>query len=103
MQRLLNRHIGFLSPLTHIMNLSLSTGIALMELKVARVTPIFKSGEVNVFTNYRPVSVLPLFSKILERLMYNRLLDFINRNKILYESQFGFRSNHSPNLALIVR
>ena len=95
-------YIGFLSPLTHIMNLSLSTGIVPMELKVARVTPIFKSGEVNVFTNYRPVSVLPLFSKILERLMYNRLLDFINRNKILYEYQFGFRSNHSPNLALIV-
>ena len=93
---------SFISPLTHIMNLSLSTGIVPLELKVARVIPIFKSGETNVFTNYRPVSVLPLFSKILERLMYVRLLDFINKNNILYKYQFGFRSNHSPNLALIV-
>ena len=93
---------SFILPLTHIMNLSLSTGIFPLELKVARVIPIFKSGETNVFTNYRPVSVLPLFSKVLERLMYTRLLDFINKNDILYKYQFGFRSNHSPNLALIV-
>ena len=95
-------HMSFILPLTHIMNLSLMTGIVPLELKVARVIPIFKSGETNVFTNYRPVSVLPLFSKILERLMYNRLLVFINKNNILYKYQFGFRSNHSPNLALIV-
>ena len=93
---------SFILPLTHVMNLSLSTGVVPIELKVARVIPIFKSGETNIFTNYRPVSVLPLFSKILERLMYTRLLDFINSNGILYDYQFGFRSNHSPNLALIV-
>ena len=95
-------YMSFIKPLTHVMNLSLMTGIVPLELKVARVIPIFKSGETNVFTNYRPVSVLPLFSKILERLMYNRLLTFINKNDILYKHQFGFRSNHSPNLALIM-
>ena len=53
------------------------------------------------FSNYRPVSVLPAFSKILERLMYTRMLSFINKHKLLYNYQFGFRNNHSPELALI--
>ena len=54
-----------------------------------------------MFSNYRPVSVLPVFSKLLERLMYNRLLSFINKYKLLYSYQFGFRAEHSPNLAMI--
>ena len=54
-----------------------------------------------LFSNYRPVSVLPLFSKILESLMYTRLLSFINKHNLLYKFQFGFRKGHSPNLALI--
>ena len=91
----------FLSPLTHIMNISLTSGVFPSEMKIARVIPIFKSGDQMHFTNYRPVSVLPLFSKILERLMYNRLLSFINTHNILYAFQFGFRTDHSPNLALI--
>ena len=64
--------------------------------------PLFKSGEHHRFSNYRPVSVLPLFSKILERLMYSRLLSFKNKHNILYAYQFGFRMHHSPNLALII-
>ena len=51
--------------------------------------------------NYRPISTLPIFSKILERLMYNRLLSYINKNNILYSHQFGFRTNHGTDLALI--
>ena len=90
-----------LTPLTHVMNLSITKGIFPNELKIARVIPIFKSGDVTCFSNYRPVSVLPLFSKILERIMYTRLLSFINTNKILYNYQFGFRKDHSPNLAMI--
>ena len=54
-----------------------------------------------LFSNFRPVSVLPLFSKILERLMYNRLLAFIEKHNLLYSYQFGFRVGHSPGLALI--
>ena len=65
-------------PLTHISNLSFQTGVFPAELKIANVVPIFKSGDETIFTNYRPVSVLPVFSKILERLMYNRLIEFIN-------------------------
>ena len=93
---------SFIKPLSHVMNLSLMTGVFPQELKVARVIPIFKSGESDLFSNYRPVSVLPIFSKILERLMYNRMLSFINKHDILYKMQFGFRSQHSPNLALII-
>ena len=88
---------SFIVPLTHIMHMSLVSGIFPTELKVARVIPIFKSGDASDFTNYRPVSVLPLFSKILERLMYTRLISFINKHKLLYKFQFGFRLEHSPN------
>ena len=95
-------HCSFIKPLTHIMNLSITTGVFPSELKIARVIPLFKSGESSIFSNYRPVSVLPLFSKILERLMYNRFLFFINEKGLLYKFQFGFRSLHSPNLALII-
>ena len=89
-------------PLLHIIRLSFSTGVFPMELKVARVIPLFKSGLSTLFSNYRPVSVLPALSKIFERLLYIRLLEFINDNNVLYRFQFGFREGHSPNLALIL-
>ena len=89
-------------PLLHVINLSFSTGIFPSELKVARVIPLFKSGLSTLFSNYRPVSVLPALSKIFERLLYIRLLKFINDNNVLYRFQFGFREGHSPNLALIL-
>ena len=78
------------TPLTHICNKSFSSGLFPSELKIANVVPIFKSGDEMVFSNYRPVSVLPVFSKLLERLMYNRLISFINENKLLYDYQFDF-------------
>ena len=89
-------------PLLHVINLSFSSGVFPSELKVARVIPLFKSGLSTLFSNYRPVSVLPAISKIFERLLYNRLLQFINDNNVLYKFQFGFRKAHSPNLALIL-
>ena len=92
---------SIVSPLTHVINLSLSSGVFPQELKIARIIPLFKSGDPMQLNNYRPVSVLPVFSKVFERIMYNRLLSFINKNKLLYNLQFGFRPGHSPNLALI--
>ena len=91
-----------ISPLAHICNLSFATGIFPDELKIANVVPIFKSGDEMVFANYRPVSVLPVFSKVIERLMYNRLLKYINENKLLYKYQFGFQKGKSTHMALIV-
>ena len=83
------------------MNLSITHGVVPGEMKLAKVKPLFKSSDPMVFTNYRPVSVLPVFSKILENLMYSRLLSFINKHNLLYSYQFGFRRGHSPDLALI--
>ena len=60
-------------PLVHIMNLSISSGIVPDQLKIARVLPLFKSGEARVFFNCRPISVLPIFSKVFEKVVYKRL------------------------------
>ena len=88
-------------PLMHICNLSFYTGIVPEQIKIARVVPIYKHGDPSQFNNYRPVSVLNVFSKVYERLFYNRLLKYLNKHKILYELQFGFREKHSTELALI--
>ena len=69
------------SPLMQIFNLSLSTGIFPDKLKIAKLSPIFKNGEKNLVTNYRPVSVLPCFSKILKHIMYDRLYSYLTENK----------------------
>jgi len=91
----------YIDPLVHIFNLSLENGFFPDELKVAKIIPLHKSGDTMNITNYHPVSVLPLFSKILERLMYSRLISFIQQHDTLYKFQFGFREKHSANLALI--
>ena len=85
----------------NIFNLSLNTGIFHDRMKVAKVTPIFKKGEKCSISNYRPISVLPCFSKILERIMNNRLYDYFTVNNILSNKQFGFRAGHSTEHALL--
>ena len=71
------------------------------KMKIAKVTPIFKSGKKELLTNYRPISVLSCFSKILERIMYNRVYNYLNDNNLLFHKQFGFRKGHSTDHALI--
>ena len=88
-------------PLLHIFNLSLQTGIFPDKLKIARVTPLFKGGENYELGNYRPISVLPCFSKILEKIMYNRLYKYLTDNSILYKKQFGFQEGHSTEHAIL--
>ena len=92
----------YIKPLTFIINNSMSEGIFPDEMKLAKVIPIFKSGDKTMISNYRPISVLPFFSKIFEKIMYNHLLDFINENGILYKFQFGFRQKYSTNHAIIL-
>ena len=87
------------SLLMHLINLSIRSGIVPDQLKIARVIPLYKTGERDIFTNYRPVSVLPAFSKFLERVIYNRLLKFLNKCDILSDSQYGFRKNNSTAYA----
>ena len=88
-------------PLSIIFNASLSSGIFPDELKVAKVVPIYKKDNPQEFGNYRPVSVLPCISKILERIVYNRSYEFLSKNHLLYKKQYGFRTDHSTYMAVI--
>ena len=88
-------------PLSHIFNLTFTTAKIPNDLKVALVTPVYKASEQNFFLNYRPISLLPCFSKILEKLMYKRLVAYRNKHDILTSCQYGFRSKHSTNHAII--
>ena len=90
-----------LAPLTHICNLSLANGLVPSKMKIASVTPIYKADAADEFSNYRPISLLPNFSKILEKVVFNRLTNFLSKNDILYEQQYGFRENYSTELALV--
>ena len=70
-------------------------------LKVGRITPVYKNkGSKQLFENHRPISILPIFGKIFEKLIYTRLYDFLTSNKLMYSKQFGFRKGHSCSHAL---
>ena len=77
----------------NIFSLSLKKGIFPEKMKIAKVSPIFKKGDKSILSNYRPISVLPCFSKILERIMFNRLYIYLAENNILFNKQFGFSSS----------
>ena len=87
-------------PVAHICNLSLSTGQFPDEMNIAKVVPLYKDKEVKDFNNYRPVSFLAQFAKVLEKLINNRITKFIQDNNLLTDVQYKFRSNHSTALAL---
>ena len=89
------------NPLTYIFNQSMTQCIFPNDWKVAKVTPIFKNGKRNLPGNYRPISVLPAISKIMERIMYTQLYNYLSENNLLSEHQFGFRKNHSTATALL--
>ena len=89
-------------PLTHMCNLSFKTGVFPQQMKIANVVPIYKSGDEDMFSYYRPVSVLLVFSKLIERLMYNRLIMFVTNDDLLYKYQFGFQRGKSTYMALIL-
>ena len=84
----------------HIFNLSLSTGLFSDKLKIAKVFTVFKNGERDLLTNYRLISVLPCFSKTLERICMTDF-SYLTENKMLFKKQFGFRSGDSIDHALL--
>ena len=90
-----------MKPLCHVLNLSLAQGTIPDAWKLARVSPIFKGGDQTDPQNYRPISVLSVLSKVLERLVFNQLYNYLKENNLLSDSQFGFRPNFSTCLALI--
>ena len=88
-------------PLLHIFNQSLQSRIFPDKLKIARVTPSFKKDSDSELGNYQPISVLPCFSRILEKIMYNRLYKNLKEKDILYKKQFGFQQKNSTKHALL--
>jgi len=86
---------------THLINLSISQGIFPDELKIAKVVPLYKSDDPSHFNNYRPISILSVFSKIYERVLHLKLSKFINANGFLHKYQFGFREKYNTSLALL--
>ena len=92
---------SIISPiLCTFFNSFMDSGIFPAILKVGNITPIFKKGDSQLFDNYRPVSTIPIFSKIFEKLIYNRLYSYLVSKNILYEKQFGFRKSHSTSHAV---
>ena len=87
--------------LSDIFNMSFSTGQFPSVLKIAKVIPIHKKQSRVDYTNYRPISLLSNIEKIIEKLMYKRLSNFLDINNLIYSLQFGFRPKYSTNHALI--
>src|SRR5437899_2784548 len=88
-------------PLSVIINLCLTSGIYPDQLKIAKVCPIFKEGSKNELANYRPISIIPSFSKLFEKIISNRLLSYINKFEISNPAQYGFRKKHSTYMAML--
>ena len=86
-------------PLCVLVNLSLKTGIVPSEWKIPKTSPLHKKEDLTSANNYRPISILPILSKILEKAVHNQLTSYLEENKLLSSRQFGFRKRHSTELA----
>ena len=88
-------------PMAILINSAMQEGVFPSALKIAKVIPIYKGDSHTLLSNYRPISILPVFSKIYEKAIVLRLNSFIEKNEILNNKQFGFRKNHSTSMALV--
>ena len=86
--------------LTYIFNISIKTRVFPWDFKLAKFTPVFKSGDRDKLGNYRPISVIPTIARVFEKLTYNQLHTYFMDNNLLGNEQYGFRSIHSTALAL---
>ena len=87
--------------LANLFNIAIRNGVFPTSLKDALICPVFKKGEENIISNYRPISLLSNIGKLLEKIIYNRFKSFLDSNNVLFKNQFGFRTAHSTNHALI--
>ena len=90
-------------PLMYLNSISLHEVVFPTELKLTNVVPLYKADYVFVYNNYRPVSLLCVISKVFGKVVYTRLIDFLETFSILNNSQFGFRKMHSKYMALMIR
>ena len=90
-------------PLCKIINQSFDNGIFPNKLKISKVIPLLKNNDkdVDILTNYRPISLLPCLSKVFEKIVHNQLYTYLQSNQLIYKHQYGFRPNHSTELAAL--
>ena len=88
-------------PLTKIFNHSVLTGVYPAKLKYAKVIPVYKGEDETLPENYRPISLLSIYNRLFEKILYRRLIKFIDKNDILYDLQYGFRNKHSTQHAIL--
>jgi len=91
-----------IKPLVHIYNVSYQSGIFPDTMKKAKIRPLFKKGDRQEMQNYRPISILSMLSRILEKLMYNRLLSFLKKHNVLTNMQHGFKDNKSTDCQSLI-
>ena len=89
------------SPISIAVNQTIHTGTCPDRLRIAKVIPLFKKGNNSLFENYRPISLLPSFSKNFERIFFNQLYDYFHTNNLFYNNQYGFRKMHSTEPASV--
>jgi len=82
-------------PVIIAINKSMETGVLPLKLKITKVTPIYKSKDKQRFTNYKPILILPSISKIYEKIVHNRLYNYMTNNSLMNKNQYGFRKGHS--------
>ena len=88
-------------PVTLILKQCLTTGIFPDKLKIAKVVPIYKSDDENIFNNYRPISILPAMSKVFEKIVFNQTYTYFYDHNLFFGNQYGFRKKHSIELAVL--
>ena len=88
------------SPITDLVNLSISLSLFPDDCKIAKLKPLYKKEAKTKPKNYRPISLLPLLSKIIERIIHNQTQEFLDKNNILYKYQSGFQKHHSTDTCL---
>ena len=92
-----------IKPLTLIINQILDTAVGVFpaNMKIAQIIPIFKKDDRTVFNNYRPISLLPIMSKVVENVIDDQMNEFFVKHKLLCDHQYGFRSGHSTGHAAL--
>ncbi len=93
--------MSLIRPITLIINQMLNTGIFPDKRKVAKIIPIHKKDDKSLFTNYRPISLLTAISKIFEKVIFKQLYQFFQEMQLFYNGQYGFRTEHSTELAAL--
>ena len=89
------------SPLSFIFNFCIENGIFPESLKISKVIPIYKSGAKSEVNNYCPISLLPVLSKVFEKVLHKRITTFVKKHSVLSSTQYGFRANYSPEHAVL--